>query len=88
MPYITFSKKFADQRGAKRIIERNKVAKDSAVELRGSKTINKIIARAKAKGFKNVLIINKKKGKMQATEITITMKEGATGWKYGKTRNL
>lgn len=86
MPYITFSKKFKDQRGALHILEGSKVGKQSTVVLRGNKTVKKIVAFASAKGFKSALIINSSKNnkEFEAMEIKIT----TTNWKYAKTKKI
>lgn len=86
MPYITFSKKFKDQRGAKHILEGSKAGKQSIIVLRGNKTVKKIVDFASAKGFKSALIINLSKNnkEFQALEIKITQ----TNWKYAKTKKI
>jgi hypothetical protein len=86
MPYITFSKKFKDQRAAKRVLEGSKTIKQSIVILRGNKTIKRIVTLASATGFKAALIINSSKDnkEFQALEIKIT----PTNWKYAKTKKI
>ncbi|MGC8572155.1 MAG: hypothetical protein ACP5RI_01210 [Candidatus Micrarchaeia archaeon] len=81
--YITFSKKFPEQRKALR--ELRSSFEDSSIILRGSKSIDKIVKDASLKGFEKIIIIERlADDELKAISIRSRFNKGKLEWDYGK----
>ncbi len=90
MPYITFSRKFADRSLAKRFV-RSGAAKGSLATLRGSRTIERVAQDALAHGFGSVLIISRldpAAGRAVASELSVRHAARGVEWRYGRTKQM
>lgn len=82
MPYITFSRNFANEAKAYRMLSG---IDDVVVERRGTKTIKDIANRASKQGFKSALLAMQMKGRtLKCRELKMSGSKDGMRWKYGE----
>lgn len=86
MPYITFSKNFPNQARLAKMLKSK--SKNSIIEPRGTKSLDKVIEIAAFKGFNNVIVVMKDKDNIIALKIISKRLKNGLSWDLKKSQKL